>query len=472
MVQPEQLHAYAERIRASGALGRSDLLLRLFNFFIECTLAGRVPKEIEVALDVFGKRADFDVAQDAVVRVYIHKLRRKLDEYYAGPGKEDEERLIIPKGEYRFVLQSHADPAVGDSADAELNDLELDSEAVAEAELEALAAANPPAAPRRWVPWLLGLVAVLLTVNLVVLALRPGTSQAALELQAVRSNPVWAKMLDDNLPIYVVVGDYYIFGELDDSSMEVQRLVREYDINSPTDLEQHLKNNPDLAARYMDLSLRYLPTSTAYALRNVMPLLEPNNKSTRQVQVILASDVTPSMAKSAHIIYIGLLSGMSVLREIVFSGSHLAIGDSYDELLDLQTKKRYVSQASMVQDDRTSYLDYGFFSARTGTDGNELVIIAGTRDVALMHMAETLTNQNSLKQLEKQAGTAQDFEALYSVQALDRTNLDGKLLLSYRFNEHEFANTANNISVANTANSSLSANTASAGAASSAASAH
>ncbi len=443
MVQAEQLQSHASRIRASGALGRSELLLRLFNFFVDCTLAGRVPKEIEVALDVFGKRADFDVAQDAVVRVYIHKLRRKLDDYYAGPGKDHEARLIIPKGEYRFMFQSHAEPLPPEllvtDPDAELDDIERVSEAVADAELEAMAATHQGA--RSWLPWLLAVVAVLLTINVLVMALRPGITQAERDLQAVRTNPVWSRLLDDNLPIYIVVGDYYIFGELDDNSMEVQRLVREYNINSATDLEQHLKNNPELAAHYMDLSLRYLPTSTAYALRNVMPLLEPNRKNSRQVQVILASDLTPAMVKSAHIIYIGLLSGMGVLREIVFSGSHLTIGDSYDELQDLRTKQRYVSQASMVQDNRTSYLDYGFFSARTGVDGNELLILAGTRDVALMHMAETITNEGLLQQLNKQAGATQDFEALYSVQALDRTNLDGKLLLTYRFTDHEFDTT-------------------------------
>lgn len=441
MVQPEQLHAHAERIRASGMLGRSELLLRLFNFFVECSLAGRVPKEIEVALDVFGKRADFDVAQDAVVRVYIHKLRRKMDEYYAGPGKDDEERLILPKGEYRFILQSHAEPLPAVEAGAELNDSELDSEAVAEAELEALAAAPKPSVPRRWLPWLMMLVAALLVVNLALLTLRPGEPQVAVELRAVRANPIWARMLDDNLPVYIVVGDYYIFGELDDNSMEVQRLVREYEINSPTDLEQHLKNNPELAARYMDLSLRYLPTSTAFALRNVMPLLTPNNKSARQVQVILASDLTPSMVKSSHIIYIGLLSGMGVLHQIVFSSSHFGIGESYDELLDLKTQKHYISQASRVQDDRTSYLDYGFFSTRTGADGNEIVVLAGTRDVALMHMAEIVTNNSTLAQLNRQAGTQRDFEALYSVQGLDRTNIDGALLLTYRFDNDEFVTT-------------------------------
>ncbi len=445
MVQPEQLQAHAERIRASGMLGRSELLLRLFNFFVECSLAGRVPKEIEVALDVFGKRADFDVAQDAVVRVYIHKLRRKLDEYYAGPGKDAVERLIIPKGEYRFALRSHAEPmpaGVPLEAGAELADNELDSEAVAEAELEALAATPKPGAQRRWLPWLLGLVAVLLAINLALLTLRSTESRATAEVREVRANPMWARLLDDSRPIYIVVGDYYIFGELNDTSMEVKRLVREYDINSPTDLEQYLKNNPELAGQYMDVSLRYLPTSTAFALRNVMPLLVPNNKGARQVQVILASDLTPAMAKSAHIVYIGLLSGMGVLGEIVFSGSHLAIGESYDELLDRQTKRRYVSQAGMVENYHTSYLDYGFVSTRTGANGNELVIIAGTRDVALMHMAETVTNEASLTQLDTKAGTTREFEALYSVQALDRTNLDGKLLLTYRFSHPEFETTA------------------------------
>lgn len=429
MIFSEQLQSHAARIRTSGALGRSELLLRLFNFFVDCSLAQRVPKEIEVALDVFGKKADFDVAQDAVVRVYIHKLRRKLDEYYAGPGREDAVRLLIPKGEYRFVFQDHAEPLP--MAEIEPEDPALTSEA--EAELESLVAdAAARKTTRLWLPWVVGAVALLLLANLVTLLLRSGDSGDVQALQAVRNNPMWARMLDDNLPIYIVVGDYYIFGELDDSSMQVQRLVREFDINSTNDLEQHLKNNPELAGQYMDMALQYLPTSVAFAMRNVMPVLEPNNKSARQVQVILASSLTPAMVKSSHVIYIGLLSGMGVLRDMGFTDSSFRIGDSYDELLDTRTQTRYVSQASIQTDARARYLDYGFVSTRTGADGNELLVLAGTRDVALMHVAEMLTSKLTLQLLDQQAGATQNFEALYSVQALDQTNLDGKLLLAYR----------------------------------------
>ncbi|MGD9843616.1 MAG: hypothetical protein AB7U99_12095, partial [Steroidobacteraceae bacterium] len=288
-----------------------------------------------------------------------------------------------------------------------------------------------------WVPWLMVAVAALLITNLATLVLRPTVQRDSADLQAVRSKPIWAKLLDDSLPIYIVVGDYYIFGELSDDGSRLRRLVRDFDINSPNELEQHLKNSPDLADRYMDLSLQYLPTSTAFALRNLMPILEPNNKGARQVQVILASDLTPTMTRSAHIIYVGLVSGMGILRQIVFDGSRFAIGDSFDELIDLQTGKHYVSQASAAfEDSRAMYMDYGYFSARTTKDGNELVILAGTRDVALLHVAESVTQSVSLASLDKQADVQQGFEgfeALYSVKALERSSLGGRLLLTHQF---------------------------------------
>src|ERR1700750_299359 len=106
MNDTEALSSHAERIRASGVLGRSPLMHRLFDFLLACSIAGKAPKEIEVAVDAFGKGAEFDVSQDAMVRVYIHKLRRKLEEFYAGPGAAEPVRLSIPKGEYRFVIEA------------------------------------------------------------------------------------------------------------------------------------------------------------------------------------------------------------------------------------------------------------------------------------------------------------------------------------------------------------------------------
>ncbi len=402
---PEMLRAGAERIRTSGVLGRSPLMQKLFDFLIECSLAGRAPKEIEVAVDALGRGGDFDVTQDAMVRVYIHKLRRKLDEYYAGPGAQERVRLSVPKGEYRFAIES-----------------------VAAAVEPAAVTGEPPAgraAARR--KWLAGALAASVLVNLAiaaVLLLRSGEPPD--EFREVRSSPVWSKMLNDDRSIFIVVGDYYIFGETDETS-EVRRLVREFEVNSPQDLERYLKRNPDAAARYLDLELAYLPTSSAFALRNLMPVLTAAN---RRVRLVTTSELNPGVLKSAHIIYVGYLSGLGMLGDLVFAGSRFAVGETFDELVDRNTKKRYISQAAMPPRDDTKYRDYGYFATFSGPSGNQIMVIAGTRDLALMQTSEALTSGKSLAALSQSAGDAPEFEALYEVYGMDRLNLDGKLLLT------------------------------------------
>src|SRR5690606_1940534 len=45
------------------------------------------------------------------------------------------------------------------------------------------------------------------------------------------SSVLWAPFFDDDLPLLVVVGDYYIFGEVDGRG-DVVQLVRDFDVNS------------------------------------------------------------------------------------------------------------------------------------------------------------------------------------------------------------------------------------------------
>jgi hypothetical protein len=247
------------------------------------------------------------------------------------------------------------------------------------------------------------------------------------EFEAVRQSAIWSPLLKNDRPVYVVVGDYYIFGETDES-MEVRRLVREFDINSRQDLENHLRMNPELADRYMDLELAYLPTAAAFALRDVMPVLTPANK---RIRLVTMSQLHPNAIKSSDVVYVGYLSGLGMLADLVFSNSRLAVGDSFDELVDRTTQQRYISQAASapIRGER-NFHDYGYFATFAGPSGNRIIVIAGTRDVAAMHMAETLTSPSALQTLLSKAGNAPGFEALYEVYGMDKLNLDGKLLLT------------------------------------------
>jgi len=395
MNDPDSLKAHAERIRASGILGRSSLTQRLFDYLVECSLNDKVPKEIEVAIDAFGRSDTFDVTQDAVVRVYIHKLRRKLHEFYAGPGKLDQTRVIIPKGEYRLAVTPMAIPVTE----------------------EPPAAAAPSASPERAAKWLMPLLIVSLVANLVLLIGGPFSNRSPDRLAEVRASALWAPLLDDNLPIHVVTGDYYIFGEVD-QFLSVTRLVRDFNVNSRADLERALQQDPALAQKYQDLNLAYLPTASAFALRDVMPILSAANS---RVRVVMASDVNADLLKSGHVVYIGYLSGMGTLQEIAFTGSRLVTGESYDELHDRETGASYVSDVNSIQG-RLKYRDYGYLSTFPGPSGNQFIVIAGTRDIALMRMSEIATNGESLAGISV-ARPEQAFETLYEVYGFGRTDI-------------------------------------------------
>lgn len=388
-------------------MGRSGQLSRLFDYLVECSVQGKSPKEIDIAVEALGRGAEFDVTQDAVVRVYVHKLRRRLEEFYGGPGSEESERIVIARGEYRLSLEPN------------------------EAAIAKPLVAAPVEHPTSIKKWLIGALAVSLIVNMVLLGLARFRQQPVdAAVARVRANPIWAPILGDDLPIVIVVGDYYIFGETDES-MNVKRMIREFEINSHRELEQYTQDHPEVADRYMDLGLTYLPTSVAPALRELMPVLASAGK---RVRVVLASEMTPDLLTRADIIYVGYLSGMGMLRRLIFAGSQFAIGDTYDELIDRKTGHHYVSQSSSLWRGDPSYRDYGYFSTFAGSNGNRVVVVAGTRDVALANTAEAITHPESMQRLAGQSSSHRDFEALYEVYGMEGTNVDSKLLTTAPLN--------------------------------------
>jgi hypothetical protein len=395
----DSLSRQATAIRASGVLGKSGLTQRLFDYLVGCTQQGKSPKELDIAIDALGRGPDFDVAQDALVRVYIHKLRKKLDEFYAGPGREEDPRIAIPRGEYRLGLVPRA------------------------LAVESVEPALPETRPA-WQRWLLPGLAVSVLANLLLLAnpFKPATAPDP--LTAVRASALWAPLLDDALPIYIITGDYYIFGELD-QYQNVKRLIRDFDVNSPMDFEYAAQLDPAFADKYHDLNLAYLPTSSAYALRDLMPVLSVAGD---RVHVMMASQVTADLLKSGHVIYIGYFSGMGSLRQIVFAGSRLSTGSSFDELKDNTTGQSYLSDVGLERG-QLKYRDYGYVATFPGTSGNQIVIVAGTRDIAVMRAAELVTRTESLSDIAR-AQPARSFEALYEVYGFGSTDLDARLILT------------------------------------------
>jgi hypothetical protein len=408
--------AEVERVRSSGALGTTGRLVELFDYLAARSAEDRPPKEAEIALAVFGKADADSLRDDPVARVYIHRLRKRLDDFYLRNGTQAGTRLDIPKGDYRIICRP-----VDGKVDA------IAAPAVGDAEVEMLAAAEPAPPKRR--KWLVPLIAVAAVVavggNIAAWAVfANGAPPAA---QQLSKTGIWGDIAASERPLLIVVGDYYMFGEYEQRT-ELKRLIRDFTINSKEDLVHSMRGNPGDFDKYSDVAMQYLPASAAYALADLAPLLRGN----RRVQVQLSSELSSDRLKSDDIIYVGLLNSMGPLRDPVFAQSRFRFGENYDQIIDSDTGKTYMSEAFLAASSDQMYRDYGFFSKFKGPSGNNIVILSGSRDTAVMGVAEKMTRVGELAEVEKKTKGQGAFEMLFEVKGQKHVNLETRPVVSYQ----------------------------------------
>jgi hypothetical protein len=132
-------------VLASPTFARSQRLVKLLQYICEKHFAGQDPEvcEYSIATEVLGRPADFDPAEDAIARVEIHRLRKKLREFYAAEGSRQALKIIIPPGLYTPVFQQDGSSIVPPPA----NGVSMESLVQTTAELPADPALDEPELP-------------------------------------------------------------------------------------------------------------------------------------------------------------------------------------------------------------------------------------------------------------------------------------------------------------------------------------
>lgn len=384
-----------KQIEASGVLGRSSVYSRLLRFLSQASSDGSLPKEADIAAEVFS-RPDFDPSNDSTIRVYVHKLRQKLDKYYKDISPTPEQRLIIPKGEYRLRFGDAAAPDVPKFA----------------------------VSRGKGSPWRIAAMGAMFLALAAVFWSGLTNLDSTANLAGFRDTDLWGPLLHDEKQIFVVVGDYFMLAETDRSGVP-QRLVRDFQINNSDDFREAARQSPELNERYLDIDLTYLPVGAGAALGDILSVL---HSSAKPVIVVPLSRFRTSLIRRGHIVYVGYLSGLGNLSSYAFSASRLALGMSYDELIDTESGDSFRSDAGWVTDSVTDYTDYGWISTMAGPDDNRFVVVAGTRDEALMHVASASANLDAVRGIEdelpdREPGEDRAFEVLYQVSSRDRTHV-------------------------------------------------
>jgi hypothetical protein len=190
----------ALRVAASEDFRRSTRLRDFLLFICKKTLQNP-PEEVHeqyIGCAVFGRRADYNPGDDNIVRSEARELRRRLEQYFAGTGKEEALEIRIPKGSYVPVFEPRNQKA---------------EESVFTATPATIASINvPPAVPRtsRLTYLLLGMLLIAMTFGFWQWTTNrklQATLAEAAGKEAVSQNVLLSRLFDSKHETYIVAAD-------------------------------------------------------------------------------------------------------------------------------------------------------------------------------------------------------------------------------------------------------------------------
>jgi len=115
------VRAHLEHVLRSPHFDGSNRSREFLSYVVEEVLAGRAAylKQAAIAVEVFGRKPDFDAVIDPIVRVQAGRLRRSLERYYLLSGEANAIRIELPKGSYAPVFVETSDMPAARAARSE-----------------------------------------------------------------------------------------------------------------------------------------------------------------------------------------------------------------------------------------------------------------------------------------------------------------------------------------------------------------
>jgi len=110
-ISPEEIRSALDRILNSKHFSQAPKKRKFVQLICDYHLAGKA-KEINehlIGLEVYERSDRYSPAEDPVVRVAAHDVRKRLEQYYLHEGRNDEVRLEIPVGSYEPVFKLASD---------------------------------------------------------------------------------------------------------------------------------------------------------------------------------------------------------------------------------------------------------------------------------------------------------------------------------------------------------------------------
>ncbi len=389
-----------EKIINSAEFSGSKVYASYLAYLVEAAKSGKCLKETSIAIDFFGKDANFNPAEDTIVRSHTYTLRKKLQSYYYSEGKDDEYRLRIPKGHYETTFVPITENLYH---------------------------------PKHLFRWLSKryylLIILILCILLGLMWIYYQNLCGKLETYQIidRNDPIWQEYLQSKLPVLVVVGDHFFFNKYDET-YQYAIDIRHGKINSLADMEALKKEFPDNSIKSTEEP--YFPYHSIWSLPPVLSILYSAGQKPLMRK---SSSISPQILGEFNLIFLGSIKTLYTLKHTL-SESHFAF-----EILP--HKITYTApDSSESQVFRTSLHSAGpnedlvLALKLPGPANNSIFIIASYHSLGAPEIVNYLTATATRKGVEqkfidKYGKMPQYFEILFRVTGIDKTAYNTEMLI-------------------------------------------
>ena len=406
MLDKEETKILLERILESNIFKESQIYKGLLQYLVESNLSENIPKEITIAIDIFGKDSTFNSNKDSTVRYHMHMLRKKLEEYYKDEGKSDKCRVVIPKGHYEIKFL----PSKSKKFDKYHNII------TSLKRTEIL------------------LIILLLVINLLLAywIIHINQSKPALQREnfASSDDSIWSSFFNNGNPVSLVLGDDFLLDE-NCPDYERYRQVRDWEIDSENDLSDFLHKYPD--AKLWKSEFTLVPFGGTNNLMDILPIVLYYQSD---VSLKMSSEITLEEIRNQNIIYMGEFKNLRILSQII-QKTPIRFQYKPDERLFIISENNDTLhtflriEAPYEQQDKYN-VDYSLLIKMPGFSDENFMFIVGFGYSGRLERTKMLANPemqvdfiNEVKKIN--VNFPNYFIAVFEVKSIERTGFTNEL---------------------------------------------
>jgi len=258
-----KIRATLDRVLASPAFRKSEQCCKFLRYVVEHH--GEPLKERQIGVDVFGRAANYDTAEDPVVRVRATEVRKRLAQYSSDSGVAGDVRFEIPSGSYHVEFHWPVPAEISGS--------------------------------RRW-PW---------QVTILAFALATGVIAWWIRLGAAPIDRFWAPAVDSGKPVLIYCGQpvvYFLSRDVHEKYPPADRQRGSYVLKLDPDAVLHGRDIIPVTGQFVGIG-------NAHTAAQLAVLLAQRRKA---VELRYADDLSFGDLRASPSVLVGAFSNLYTLE--------------------------------------------------------------------------------------------------------------------------------------------------------------